>query len=154
MTMWHCPDCGGTFQCFCPRPGKAPTPAEPVASGPAVGAGRDLAAHCDRRDGLDEEPSNGRNSFEELLAELTRPSLLRLHMGEMTAQEMRTAKAAVRFTLAKCADLAPLPKGWLVQGEATHLYVPGAARPNFVFINGHDPVVSIEALYDRAAPVQ
>lgn len=128
--MWECKGCGGTFECYCARRAKAQTPAEPPAPAQAVPVGHGFP--------------------EKLLSELTRPSLLRLHLGEMTAQEMRTAKAAVRFTLAKCADVA-LPKGWLVQGEATHLYVPGPTRPNFVVINGQDPVVSVEALYDRPA---
>jgi hypothetical protein len=39
------------------------------------------------------------------------------------------------------------PVGWLVRGESTHLYVDSPDRPGFAFINGSDPVVSIEPRY-------
>ena len=42
------------------------------------------------------------------------------------------------------------PVGWLVRGEKTYLYVDSAQKPGFVYINGTDPVVSIEPRYGDA----
>ena len=41
--------------------------------------------------------------------------------------------------------------GWLVRGESTYLYVDSPERPNFVFINGSDKVVSIEPRFAAVA---
>lgn len=49
---------------------------------------------------------------DELIQTLQDPSTLRLHMGELTASELRTAQAAVRFALAQLPTLghAIVPK--------------------------------------------
>jgi len=41
--------------------------------------------------------------------------------------------------------------GWLVRGESTYLYIDSPDKPNFVLINGSDPVVSIEPRFATAA---
>lgn len=68
-------------------------------------------------------------STNELLAKLSSPAELRLHLGEMTAQEMRTAQAAVRYTIAATAPLQPRTpepqwSGWACQypGKLPRLY--------------------------------
>lgn len=44
------------------------------------------------------------------------------------------------------------PRGYLVLGEQSSLYVLGPMRPTFTTINGHDPVRSITALYVGPQP--
>jgi hypothetical protein len=46
----------------------------------------------------------------------------------------------------------PAVVGWLVRGEATYLYVDSPERPDFVFINGSDKVVSIEPRFAAVPP--
>lgn len=46
------------------------------------------------------------------------------------------------------------PHGHFVQGEQTHLYIRGAERPSFAFINCIDPVKSITALYTAPQPAE
>lgn len=46
---------------------------------------------------------------EQLIEKLAKADELRLHLGEMTAQEMRTAKATVRYVVAKLADSLAQP---------------------------------------------
>lgn len=41
---------------------------------------------------------------EALIQELQKPDFLRLHLGEMTAQELRTAQATVRLVVAKAMN--------------------------------------------------
>src|SRR3546814_18938782 len=45
--------------------------------------------------------------FDALLERLAKPSTLRLHLGEMTAQELRTSQATVRFVLSQMDRATP-----------------------------------------------
>src|SRR3546814_1889412 len=53
--------------------------------------------------------------FDALLERLAKPSTLRLHLGEMTAQELRTSQATVRFVLSQMDRATPFLTSILAQ---------------------------------------
>jgi len=75
---------------------------------------------------------------DQTLEALTKPATLRLHMGELNSEELRTAQAAVRFTLARTkpqllldavrqalTPIAAMAPAYRDESEATA--VPGAS---------------------------
>lgn len=54
-----------------------------------------------------DEKQTPQREFYALLERLSQPSTLRLHIGEMTAQELRTSQATVRFVLTQLDKSSP-----------------------------------------------
>lgn len=99
MSFYECSKCGGTpgvgIGCCCPRPQKADPPSDQgTALSPTLVRAIMIQASIPQSD---EQPESVKPS--DFIEELARADALRLHLGEMTAQELRTAKAAVRYAL-------------------------------------------------------
>jgi hypothetical protein len=51
---------------------------------------------------------------------IPRDDEIRLVMGELTADQMRTARAAIRWILNRAAPEPAVPKGWKLLKDTTH----------------------------------